>query len=73
MTHFIRPTADGCELRTRFWIGYSVVNNAPVRIPQFVPDEMVAKAILVHNVKEFTHLSKILPNVYEEFKDKFIL
>lgn len=73
MTHFIRPTADGCELRTRFWLGYSVVNNAPVRIPEFVPDEMVAKAILVHNVKEFTHLAKILPNVYEEFKDKFIL
>lgn len=73
MTHFVRPTADGCELRTRFWLGYSAVNNAPTRIPEFVPDEMVAKAILVHNVKEFTHLAKILPSVYEEFKDIFIL
>lgn len=73
MVHFIRPTKDGCELRTRFWLGYSAVNNVPVRITEFIPDDMMAKALLIHNVKEFTHLAKILPRVYEEFKDKFIL
>lgn len=73
MVHFLRPTADGCELRTRFWMGYSVINGAPVKIlPEGVefPLEPV-KALLTHNIKEFTHLASILPEVYEEFKDKF--
>ncbi len=72
MTHFVRPTKDGCELRTRFWLGYQAVDNKPVRIPEFKPNEMLAKAILIHNVKEFTHLAKILPEVYAEFKDQFL-
>lgn len=71
MTHFIRPTADGCELRTRFWVGYKAVDNVPVRIPEFTVDDMLIKALLLHNVKEFTHLAKILPEVYAEFKDNF--
>lgn len=73
MTHFIRPTEGGCELRTRFWMGYQAMNNKPVRLPGFVPEDMLAKAILIHNVKEFTHLAKILPEVYAEFKDRFEL
>ena len=71
MTHFIRPVNDGCELRTRFWLGYQAVGNKPVRIAEIVPDDMLAKAILIHNVKEFVHLAKILPELYAEFKDSF--
>lgn len=71
MAHFVRPTADGCELRTRFWMGYQGVDGKPVRIPEFPAVEMAVKAMLIHNVKEFTHLAKILPEVYAEFKDDF--
>ena len=71
MVHFVRPTADGCELRTRFWMGYQAVDGKPVRISEFAAVDMAAKAMLIHNVKEFTHLAKILPEVYAEFKDNF--
>ncbi len=71
MVHFLRPTAEGCELRTRFWMGYTVADGKPVRIPDFPANEMAAKAMLIHNVKEFTHLAKLLPVVYAQFKDDF--
>ena len=73
MCHFVRPVEGGCELRTRFWMGYGVINGKPVKlIPDGVefPLEPV-KALLMHNIKEFTHLASILPEVYGEFKDKF--
>ena len=73
MSHFLRPVSGGSELRTRFWLGYQVVDGVPVRWDAFVPDAMMAKALLMHNVKEFTHLAKILPEVYGEFKDRFVL
>ncbi|MCF0142606.1 MAG: phloretin hydrolase [Parasporobacterium sp.] len=71
MSHFVRPTADGCELRTRFWLGYMAHDGIIDRIPemQFTPER--GKNLLKHNVKEFTHLAKILPEVYAEFRDDF--
>jgi hypothetical protein len=73
MVHFMRPTKEGSELRTRFWMGYNVINGKPSRMfpkdGQF-PLEPV-KALLLHNIKEFTNLAAILPEVYAEFRDKF--
>lgn len=71
MAHFVRPTAEGCELRTRFWFGYMAQDNKPVRIPEFSVPDIAGRIMLMHNVKEFTHLAKILPSVYAEFKDNF--
>lgn len=71
MVHFIRPTERGAELRTRFWMGYTATDKGVVRIPDFPADVIRGRALLYHNVKEFTHLAKILPRVYEEFKDDF--
>ena len=73
MVHFIRPVDGGCELRTRFWMGSGVVNGKPVKL---IPDGVQfplqpVKALLMHNIKEFTNLAAILPEVYAEFKDKF--
>lgn len=73
MCHFIRPTADGCELRTRFWMGYCVKDRKPVKaIPDGIriPPE-AAKALLLHNIKEFTNLAALLPKLYPEYKDRF--
>lgn len=59
MCHFLRPVGGGSELRTRFWFD----------IPGFT--EMAARAFLAHNVKEFTHLARILPELYGKYKDRF--
>ncbi|MBR4953134.1 MAG: FAD-binding protein, partial [Oscillospiraceae bacterium] len=32
MCHFLRPVEGGCELRSRFWIGYHVVNGKPEKM-----------------------------------------
>lgn len=71
MCHFIRPTADGCELRTRFWMGYAVKNGKIEKLPGFPGRAAMGKALLIHNVKEFANLAKILPEVYAEFRDDF--
>ncbi len=61
MVHFLRPVEGGSELRTRFWFEDP---NAPF-------DLMFGRALLYHNVKEYTHLAEILPELYAEYKDKF--
>ena len=74
MCHFVRPTEKGCELRTRFWFGYCVKEGHPVKCmvppPRMIPLSLV-QGLLAHNVKEFTNLAAILPEVYEEFHDQF--
>ena len=73
MAHFIRPTAEGSELRTRFWFGWGVRDGKPVKIlpdGAKIPPEGV-KELLLHNIKEFSNLAAILPKVYAEFKDQF--
>ena len=71
MTHFLRPTKDGSELRSRFWFGWQIENGKAVKA---IPDgTSVGKegpvALLRHNIKEFTNLSHILPTFYAEQKD----
>lgn len=73
MTHFVRETEEGIELRSRFWIGYKLENGQVVKV---IPDGVsipleVPKCLLDHNLKEFSHLAKILPLVYEENKNKW--
>ena len=73
MSHFVRPVPGGSELRTRFWMGYCVKDGKPQKaIPDGVefPLEPV-KALLMHNIKEFTNLAAILPEVYAEFSKDF--
>ena len=60
------------EIRCRFWIGYERQSDGTFqcKLPPFVkiPEE-VAHKLVMHNYKEFTHLNKILPSLYEEEKD----
>lgn len=74
MCHFMRPVEGGCELRSRFWIGWHVVNGKPEKM---IPDGFkmplgMVKALLMHNIKEFNHLASILPEVYAEFHEDFV-
>lgn len=70
MTHKWYPYKDGVMFCSRFWIGYGVVDGKMVKIlPEGVriPDIM-PKGLFAHNIKEFTNLASILPEVYEENK-----
>ena len=73
MTHFLRETKEGTELRSRFWIGYKLENGNVIKV---IPDGVevpveVPRILLNHCMKEFTHLAAILPQVYKENKDKW--
>lgn len=73
MTHFLREIEGGVELRTRFWIGWSVEEGKEVRR---LPDadsipEVIPMNLLLHNIKEYAHLAHILPQIFEEEKDNF--
>jgi hypothetical protein len=68
MIHFIREVPGGIEYRTRFWLGYHILNSKPwfllpggVRIPDFVP-----RGLAIHNVCEYSNLASFLPQLYEE-------
>jgi hypothetical protein len=70
MCHFIRETQDGIEFRTRFWMGYHILDKKPrlllppdVKIPEAIPRELGR-----HNVLEYSNLRSFLPQIYEEQK-----
>ena len=69
MTHVWAPYKDGVLFRSRFWIGYALVDGEyrkilpeGVRVPDVVPQGLFA-----HNIKEFTNLAAILPPLWQEF------
>ena len=73
MCHTVREIPGGVELRTRFWMGYQMIERKPrlmlppgIRIPEFVP-----KGLAIHNAHEYTNLAALLPKIYEEQKDNW--
>jgi len=73
MCHFIREIEGGVELRTRFWMGWTVEDGKDVKA---LPDwarmpPMGPMKLLLHNIKEFTNLAALLPRVYAEEKNHF--
>lgn len=73
MTHFLREIEGGVELRTRFWIGWTVEDGKAIKK---LPDEItipeaVPMNLLLHNIKEYAHLAQILPQIFEEEKENF--
>lgn len=73
MTHKWSPYKDGILFCSRFWIGYKEENGAIVRgLPEgaSIP-EAVTQKLFEHNIKEFTNLASILPELYAEEKDDF--
>lgn len=71
MIHFLRPTPRGSELRTRFYMGYKQTPEGIIPIPDAPQFDHMGRALLAHNVKEFTHLAKILPGLYRAYRDDF--
>ncbi|MFW6676854.1 DAPG hydrolase family protein [Lacrimispora sp. AGF001] len=73
MTHKWYPYKDGVMFCSRFWIGFKLENGI---IRKALPEglkipEIAAKSLFAHNIKEFSNLAAILPEVYAQNKDCF--
>ena len=82
MCHVVRNTADGAEIRTRFWLGHVakregnntissiqgfIGNTALARL--FVLDKQSAEDLKRHAQEEMKYLADLLPTLYESEKE----
>ncbi|HUW64581.1 MAG TPA: hydrolase [Spirochaetia bacterium] len=68
MCHLVREIPGGVEFRSRFWLGYRMVDKRPVL---FLPaDRPVPENVLLglarHDAHEYANLRAILPRIYGE-------
>ena len=67
LIHFCRDTDEGCEMRSRFWLGdMDPPDLAPTREAkiELFPDE-VGLALLTHCIEEMRTLATFLPDLYK--------
>lgn len=74
MCHFIREIEGGIEYRSRFWLGYQIVDKKPklllppgVRVPEIAPF-----GLAYHNIHEYANLRALLPKLYAEQKGELL-
>ena len=69
MCHIFRQIQAGLEHRTRFWMGYRMSQGKPeLVIPPGVSVPAIAiQGLARHNVREFSNLGVLLPEIYAEF------
>lgn len=76
--HLIRETDDGCEMRSRFWLGKAVIRNVSsngilnkIAGSKFVSKHAVPLSVgrdmVVHCSMEMNHLASFLPNLYKDY------
>ncbi len=70
MCHFVRdlPQGGGVEFRTRFWMGWQIVDKKPqftlapgLKVPAAVPS-----GLFEHCILEYSNLRVLLPEIYAE-------
>jgi hypothetical protein len=76
LIHLIRETPDGCEMRSRFWLGNVAIRGplgrfvAPLARSRFVARRGVSigmgRDLLVHCAMEMNHLASFLPALYAD-------
>jgi hypothetical protein len=77
LLHQVRKTADGAEMRSRFWIGgehieirrAGIIFKGIAKVLQkIVPAQrQLAKDLLIHCAEEMNHLAQFLPEIYKKF------
>lgn len=78
LLHLIRETDDGCEMRSRFWLGKAALRNKPdnhavsrvLGIPAISKLAMTRRHghdLVVHCAMEMAHLASFLPNLYADY------
>lgn len=68
MIHLFREVPGGIESRSRFWMGYHMIDQKPCKL---LPDGIqipvqAPMGLAFHNVEEYSNLAAILPSLYEE-------
>ncbi|MCC6306345.1 MAG: hypothetical protein IT545_14270 [Rhodobacteraceae bacterium] len=74
MTHFVRNTDYGCEMRTRFWLGDIHSQTAGVTLPEEVRRDVRTQVLTAdfctrlhrHAIEEMGYLSDLLPVLYRQ-------
>jgi hypothetical protein len=76
LVHHVRPTSEGAEMRSRFWMGGrhvavrrgNLLTDAVVRpvAARQLPDP---RDLIVHCAQEMNHLAGFLPELYRRFGD----
>jgi len=74
LVHHVRPTADGAEMRSRFWMGG---RHVALRAGKSLADRVLRpfaarqlpdpRDLMVHCAQEMNHLASFLPALYESF------
>ncbi len=78
LIHLIRETGDGCEMRSRFWLGRIEFRNLPgagilnrIAGSRFVAKRTTSLAqgrdLVVHCAAEMNHLAGFLPELYADY------
>jgi hypothetical protein len=79
LVHHVKRTHDGCEMRSRFWLGGphaaarsggalgALAVGAAKQIMK--PKASDGRALLVHCAEEMAHLATFLPAIYAELRD----
>lgn len=72
MLHLFREVPGGVESRSRFWMGYHMIDKKPCKL---IPDEVqlpiqAPMGLAFHNVEEYSNLAAILPSLYKEMNGK---
>lgn len=79
LVHQIRSTADGAEMRSRFWMGGQHIAIRGKWAPSFLSQilqksvklpEQQAIDLLTHCSEEMNHLASFLPELYHTFQNK---
>ncbi|MEM7182916.1 MAG: hypothetical protein AAF518_18535 [Spirochaetota bacterium] len=78
LSHMIRETEDGCEMRSRFWLGNFRIRELSFHNPlhKLIPSKWMAKLagsldlgkdMVVHCGMEMNHLASFLPELYNDY------
>ena len=78
LIHLIRETDDGCEMRSRFWLGNVSIEGLAASgiVNRMANSRFVAKQasslemgrdLIVHCGMEMNHLASFLPDLYAEY------
>jgi hypothetical protein len=74
MCHIFRQVPGGLEHRTRFWMGYRMSGSKPELVlpPGISVPAIAVQGLARHNVREFSNLGMLLPEIYAEFSGQMI-
>jgi hypothetical protein len=77
LIHLVRETSQGCEMRSRFWLGEAHVRGLPKGNPidrilqarlvrRTMMPRRLSRDLLIHCAEEMNHLAGFLPDLYAQ-------